>query len=75
MNWLECWTIYDHPTDYPEHFVLRRAVVSRGAIVPDSYAMVASDVEQLRAICRDCGLTVVQTAGTDPDPKILEVWM
>jgi hypothetical protein len=72
---IECWTIDDHPIDYPDHYVLRRSVVERGAIVPDSYAMVAADVEELRAICRQCGLTIVQTAGVDPDAHILEVWM
>ena len=45
------YTIYDHPADYPEWFVVRRWFMVRGVRepVPDGVALLVTTVEAARA--------------------------
>lgn len=64
------WTIYDHPTDYPDDYVARRFIMDR----PTSKVMLSKDIEELREAFRTRGLMVIPRAEND-DSKIVEVWM
>lgn len=65
------WVIYDHPADYPEHYVVRPWVTDGGAIA--SFAARTFDtLEEARAVLPD-GLTLSPLP--EPDPAILEVWL
>jgi hypothetical protein len=69
---LEFWTIYDHPRDYPDSFVLRRWTLDPGA-QPDSEARTGAAPDDLRAL--------IPPGAYDPgrmardDPVIVEVWI
>jgi hypothetical protein len=64
---LIAWVIYDHPTDYPNHFVVRRWEGSQ----PDQGCQLYETLEEAReaippGLCCFVG---------DPDPKILETYI
>lgn len=66
---IELWVIYDHPTDYPEHFVVRRWVNNKA----DNVCQLADTLEQARSIIpRD--LVCIPRAPGD-DGVIAECWL
>jgi hypothetical protein len=71
---LSIWTLYDHPLDAPQFFVLRRwETDARGARAsPELYACEA--VEPLREKMRERGLVCLPRQPED-DPKIIESWI
>ena len=71
---LTFWVIYDHPLDYPEHFVLRRQHSMRdGTIQKEVTAITADSLETLRAkIPYGC---VNLGRSKEDDPVIREVWI
>jgi hypothetical protein len=74
-NSLALWTIYDHPRDYPNHFVARKFVVgASGSMVVTSEVIVADEANALRQIMLKRGLTCLSRDPRD-DPKILETWI
>jgi hypothetical protein len=71
---LEFWTIYDHPTDYPENFVVRRSVVEGpSGLKPDKEVKLASTLEEARELIPP-GYHRFDRDPTDP-PVIVECWM
>lgn len=69
------WTIYDHPDDYPEHYVVREwaaspdGVTSHGAVTFDT-------LEDARAAIRKRGpLMMCMERDPSADPKIVETWL
>lgn len=79
-NELDMWTVYDHPTDYPNDFVARRHVLRTG--VPNSKpmseatsdAIISKDLEKIRGQLRGAGLMCVPRMQGD-EPQIVEVWL
>lgn len=70
---LHMWTIFEHPLDYPEHFVVRRFTVTRRGPVPDPYCTVVNNLIEARlCVPPDCTLFA-----RDPrdHPSIVETWM
>jgi hypothetical protein len=65
------YAIYDHPTDFPDSFVVREWKVS-GAGVEAGSAQTADSLEQARALVPP-GLQLLPDF-EDDDPKIVEVW-
>jgi hypothetical protein len=70
---LEVWVVYDHPRDYPDHFVARRWEVRAGEPVPKD-GVGFEDLDRLRAWMEQQGLAVIPRFGND-DPCIIEAWM
>ena len=70
---LEIWTIYDHPLDYPDSFVARKAVVGASATTMTHEMFTADTLDELRALLPP-GLYRVHRFAQD-DPKIVEVWL
>lgn len=72
---LPMWVIYEHPTDAPDHFVVRRWVVNGGVIYMDRTASLAPDLAGARAMI-PLGLVKLPAGshGRD-DPAIREVWL
>ena len=70
---LEFWTIYDHPSDYPEHFVVR-CYYLRGAVALSSaeVKLAATLEEARRFIPREASCV-----GRDPTdlPVVVETWI
>ncbi len=71
---LNMWTVYDHPTDYPDFFVARRHEVTAQGSVPTREIMLAKGLGELRAELFARGLTVL-TRDRDDDARIVEVWL
>ena len=67
---LKIWTIYDHPTDYPDNFVARLFLLDK----PTTYLVIASTLDDLRGAMREAGLIQLDRSPGD-DPKIVETWM
>ena len=70
---LAMWTVYDHPRDYPEHYVARCFRV-RGGANPTEHAIITKSLHQLRMMLLAAGL-VCLSRSDDDDPKIVETWI
>jgi hypothetical protein len=67
------WTIYRHPKDHPNEYVLRAAYIMKDHTVKiDDVAWAHPDVEVLRKIVPP-GLVRIPRFAND-DPVVLEVW-
>lgn len=68
------YAIYDHPMDYPEHFVVRAwFAFADGLLQPDPACQLAETLDQARSLVPE-GLTCLPRFEWD-DPKIAEVWI
>ena len=71
---LSMWTVYDHPTDFPDEFVARQHVVEGGSSRPTANAFRARRIEIIRLILQNAGLIPMQRDPSD-DAKIIETWL
>jgi hypothetical protein len=69
------YAIYDHPTDHPDNWVVRRWEIGKGNVKPDMEAHLFFSIESARNYIQEAcpGATLIDS--TDPDPHIAEVWM
>lgn len=68
------YVIYDHPADFPDHWVVRRWAIGRGTLVPDPEPLgVANTLEAARWLLPE-GLMLMPNPG-ETEPTIVEVWM
>lgn len=73
---LTMWTVYDHPTDYPDCYVARQWIIPGGGepsptdqiITSPALDLVRAELQQKRRL-RCIGRHV------DDDPKIVETWI
>lgn len=70
---LRLWTIYDHPSDFPDRFIARLSLVSRAGIVATRQTISATSLEELRSKLPP-GLYRINRDPGD-DPVIVEVWL
>lgn len=73
---MSTWTVYDHPKDFPDHFVARRFEVVIGDLEPrwTSDVYLAHDIEQLHQHFERLGLAFLPRFEAD-EPQIMGVWM
>lgn len=71
---LTIWTVYDHPSDFPEHFVARRFVVDKTGSCPTDKVIATLSLDDLRMILQMAGLTVLMRNNGD-DAAIVESWL
>lgn len=74
---LDMWVIYDHPTDYPEHWVVRRWHVdlqAPGRIIADVDAWKLADSLHEARVSVPSHLHRIDRL-TGDDPRIREVWL
>lgn len=69
---LTLYVIYDHPSDFPEHWVVRPQHASRSGVRLGE-AKIADSLAEARRLLPP-GLVNLGRYGND-DPKILEVWV
>jgi hypothetical protein len=69
---MSMFAIYDHPRDFPEHFVVREWLVAKGLVVPMQEYALASTLDEARAEIPP-GMVLIPRFEND-DPKIVEVW-
>lgn len=72
---LRMWTVYDHPLDFPEHWVVRpgRATRHQG-YVPAPRCWPFDTLEQCHEFLEPFHLTLIQR-GDPAEPNIAEVWI
>jgi hypothetical protein len=69
------FVIYDHPSDFPNKFVLRRQWATRdGAIHADDGCYTADSIEPLRQMMIERG-AIQMPLFEGEDPAIAETWM
>lgn len=67
---LTIWTVYDHPTDLPDHYVARCWAMDQ----PTQYGIASDTLEALRRVLDSAGL-VCLTRSENDDPVIVETWL
>ena len=68
------WTIYDHPKDYPDGYVLRAQFIMKdNSVRPDAIAWYADHPDKLRAIVPRDKVCLMRMP--EDDPVILETWI
>lgn len=72
---MNIWTVYDHPRDFPQEFVARRHYIVRGDDQPRASQdyVTAASLEELRKKL-PLGLYCLPRFADD-DPTIVEVWL
>lgn len=72
---MRMWTVYDHPLDYPDHFVARLWEVTPAGSTATASIITATDIEKLRDTLEfEMGLAMLLRDPND-DPAILEIWL
>lgn len=70
---LVLWTVYDHPSDYPDAFLARKSLIGTGISVMTHEVLVSKELEVIRQELREQGLVCLPRDLLD-DPVIVEVW-
>lgn len=73
MNALEMYAVFDHPSDYPSHFVVRHIVIPPGSPPMPGDCQLAESLAEARDFIPH-GLVNIGRQPED-DPKIVEVWV
>lgn len=71
---LRMWTIYDHPLDFPNHYVARLWEVESGAPKATRALMAAVTIDSLREKLEQSGWTCIMRSADD-DKTIVETWL
>lgn len=71
---LHMWTIFDHPADYPDHFVVRRYEVDSAGSRPTDDIRLYHELSFARAALESGGLTCIPRHPAD-DPCVVETWL
>lgn len=71
MN-LIMWTVYDHPDDYPDHYVARKWLAGDAWLEPTDEVLVDTDLAALRKRMPPWLYCMPRQEGDDS--KIVEVW-
>lgn len=66
------WTVYDHPKDFPDTYIVRPHSSSRAK--PLAVHFSHPDLELIRYILERAGLICMQRSEAD-DPTIVETWI
>ena len=70
---MELFVIYDHPKDYPGHFVVRRWFGTRWATIPTTDFAIADTLEAVRAEVPE-GMCRIPHQESE-DAVIVETWI
>jgi hypothetical protein len=70
---LALWTVYDHPSDFPDRFIARLWLVSRTGTVMTEETVSAATLEELRDRLPP-GLYRLDRDPND-DPVVVETWL
>jgi hypothetical protein len=71
---LPMWVVYDHPSDYPEHYVARQHIVGIAGDEATNRMMMAATLESIRTALGNLGLVCI-TRSEEDDPVIVETWL
>jgi len=69
MTGLTIWTVYDHPSDFPDYFVARKFDMN----IPTQDYIADKSLTIIRDWLQGQGLTFLPRQ-EDDDPNIIEIW-
>lgn len=72
---LRMWTVYDHPSDYPDKFVARLFEVDAAGPRPSASIIVCDDLARLRDMLAFELHLVCLMRNPEDDAKIVETWL
>ncbi len=72
---LEMVTVYDHPTDFPKHYVGRVWAASSEGYYATGTVLCDEDLDNLRRRINEMGFGAKLDRSPGDDPKIMEVWL
>lgn len=73
MKPMESWTIYNRPSDFPNHYAVRRSIIMRGVVIPDGHVFLFQTLEEAR---RAVPPNLVRVAAhAQDDPVIIETYL
>jgi hypothetical protein len=70
---LEIWTIYQHPSDYPDQYVARKTIASADKHVMTNDMFTADSLDEIRALLPPALMRIPRYASDDP--VIVECWL
>lgn len=68
------WTLYEHPTDYPNEYVLRRFDVEPDMAIGTKHCLTADTADELRDAAMRAGLTRIKRNPED-ESQVMESWL
>jgi hypothetical protein len=73
---LSMWVVYDHPKDFPDHYVARQWLVRAASVSPTTSVVQSDDLETIREMMlTQMGKHCIGRCYDGDDPKIVEVWI
>lgn len=73
--YLRMYTIYDHPTDYPNHFVVRGITIREGHIIHDHIATAIVDTLREARAAIPMQYSARISRSPEDEPQIVETWL
>ena len=72
---MKCYTIYDHPLDFPDHFVVRAWLIVSGMLEPQATDehYLCDTLDKAREAIPEGFVRIQRDFGDDP--KIVETWV
>lgn len=74
MEFIQMFTIYDHPKDYPGCYIARKWLIGPGSVNATTDIIIGTDVSKIREKIKKLGFSRIPRSVND-DPVILETWM
>lgn len=77
LDSLDIWSVYDHPSDYPDSFVARKTTIHKAVITVARDVLKAPTLDAIRALVQHHSPIVLTRfeRSPDDDPVIVECWM
>ena len=75
MSVLDMWTVYERPSDYPDSYVARRFEVHRDGVRATGSIVISDDLENLRNLLEEMGLSGPLTRSEEDESRIVETWL
>lgn len=72
-RFLEIWTVYEHPRDYPDKYVARKSLATHPEPTRTDDMFTADSLNEVRALLPP-GLYCFHRSPED-DPAIVEIWL
>jgi hypothetical protein len=70
---VELWTVYDRPSDHPDHCAVHKVLVEDDGLAPAA-CQLFQNVQEARSALSRRGLIRVPRADRD-DPALVETWL
>lgn len=72
---LSLFTVYDHPKDFPDHFVCRRFDIVDGDVKPTGDFIKRKTLAGIRKVMNNMNNLTPIPRSEEDDPNIIETWI